>query len=542
VGVDAAGNLYVADEDGYAIEEIYAVNGAIPASPTIVTLYKSSPYTPYAVVTDSAGDVFFIGSQSLEIPMATPPSLSFASTSVGNTSASQTLDFQNVGNTSLTFPIPTSGTNPALSSNLTLSNSSTCPQLTTSTSSAQTLAYGAPCTAIVSFSPVMPGSQSTGITFYDNSLNVATASQSVGATIIAAAATGTTAQTITFPQPTTPAQAGTNATLTATSGLAIRYRVISGPATLNGSTVTYTGAGTVVLEADQYGNDTYAPATVVQRTVMVGLQGAVGGSGTTLTATVTIATAATLGAIDVLTTGQPNLDYVFVAGGTCATGTVYAANATCTVNYNLTPKAPGQRLGAVQLVDSTGAVVMGTTLLTGTGTGAAAVFPGNTSTATLGSGFSQPRVAAVDAAGNIYVADNGNSLVKEIPSGCTSASCVSARGSGFSSPTGAAVDGAGNIYVADTGNSEVKEIVAVRGNHSRKPDDPAAGRRLQLSLRCGSGRRGQCLRCGLRQQRGEGRPAGDATQPELREHEYGQHEQRRPEEPVWVRDLPARRA
>ena len=62
--------------------------------------------------------------------------------------------------------------------------------------------------------------------------------------------------------------------------------------------------------------------------------------------TVTMAAGGTLGTIYVLTTGQPNLDYTFVPGGTCTTGTLYAVNATCTVNYNFTAKAPGQRLGA----------------------------------------------------------------------------------------------------------------------------------------------------------------------------------------------------
>src|SRR5271154_542199 len=39
-----------------------------------------------------------------------------------------------------------------------------------------------------------------------------------------------------------------------------------------------------------------------------------------------------------------------------------------------------------------------------------------------------------------------------------------ALGSGFSSPTGVAVDAAGDVFVADSGNSAVKEIVAVDGS------------------------------------------------------------------------------
>lgn len=45
------------------------------------------------------------------------------------------------------------------------------------------------------------------------------------------------------------------------SSLAIDFSVISGPATLSGSTITMTGAGTVVVEAAQTGNDDYLAAS-----------------------------------------------------------------------------------------------------------------------------------------------------------------------------------------------------------------------------------------------------------------------------------------
>ena len=53
----------------------------------------------------------------------------------------------------------------------------------------------------------------------------------------------------------------------------------------------------------------------------------------------------------------------------------------------------------------------------------------------LGGGFSYPYGVAVDASGNVYVADSGNNVVKEIPPGCASSSCVTTLGGGFSIPS-----------------------------------------------------------------------------------------------------------
>jgi hypothetical protein len=78
-------------------------------------------------------------------------------------------------------------------------------------------------------------------------------------------------QTITFPSiPNhTLGDAPFTLSATASSGLAVTYSVISGPATVSASTVTLTGAGTVVIQAAQAGNTTYAAATSVTQTFTV---------------------------------------------------------------------------------------------------------------------------------------------------------------------------------------------------------------------------------------------------------------------------------
>ena len=80
-------------------------------------------------------------------------------------------------------------------------------------------------------------------------------------------------QTITFTQPTTPVTYGTSPiTLIATgggSGNAVTFSVISGPGTVSGSALTVTGAGTIIVAANQTGNTNYSAATEVQRSIVV---------------------------------------------------------------------------------------------------------------------------------------------------------------------------------------------------------------------------------------------------------------------------------
>jgi hypothetical protein len=56
---------------------------------------------------------------------------------------------------------------------------------------------------------------------------------------------------------------------TASSGLPVSYTVVSGPGTVSGSTLTITGAGSIVIQASQAGDATYNPATPVSQTLVV---------------------------------------------------------------------------------------------------------------------------------------------------------------------------------------------------------------------------------------------------------------------------------
>ncbi|MGA7318045.1 MAG: Ig-like domain repeat protein [Silvibacterium sp.] len=82
---------------------------------------------------------------------------------------------------------------------------------------------------------------------------------------------GKTAQTITFPTLVSPVTYGVAPILlnaTASSGLAVSYSV-TGPATVNGSTLTVTGVGTVTVTVSQPGNAGTASATPVTHSFLV---------------------------------------------------------------------------------------------------------------------------------------------------------------------------------------------------------------------------------------------------------------------------------
>ncbi|MFL6584546.1 MAG: NHL repeat-containing protein, partial [Chthoniobacterales bacterium] len=85
--------------------------------------------------------------------------------------------------------------------------------------------------------------------------------------------------------------------------------------------------------------------------------------------------------------------------------------------------------------------------------------------------FNNPGSVAVDAAGNVFVADTNNHTIRKVtPAGAvtTFAGAAGVHGSAdgtagaarFYYPQGIAIDGVGNLYVADTSNHTIRKITA----------------------------------------------------------------------------------
>ncbi len=82
--------------------------------------------------------------------------------------------------------------------------------------------------------------------------------------------------------------------------------------------------------------------------------------------------------------------------------------------------------------------------------------------------FDGPDSVAVDSAGNVYVTDASHAVREITPAGVVTTLAGSVGNSGsidgtasaarFNGPGGVAVDSAGNVYVADTGNSTIRKI------------------------------------------------------------------------------------
>jgi hypothetical protein len=183
-------------------------------------------------------------------------SLSFGSLHVGSSSNSGTVTLTNPGDVALSITsIAVTGAN---ASSFVFSNS--C---------GTSLAAGANCVIDGQFAPTTIGAMTASVTITDNAGN--------SPQTIALSGTGTQGtQAITFAPPASPVSYGVApVTLVATGGASgnpVTFSIVSGPGSLSGaskSLLTVTGAGTIVIAANQAGNTNYSAAPQVTQSIVV---------------------------------------------------------------------------------------------------------------------------------------------------------------------------------------------------------------------------------------------------------------------------------
>jgi hypothetical protein len=504
ISVDAAGDLYIVDVVRVLKVSPDGTISTVAGNGTTVSGGEGVPATsvgifPKAVVSDASGNLYIADNENStvhKVDVSTPPTLSFPVTKVGQISATQTVTLENHGSLPLAFN-GIDVINAALDTSVT-----TC-------ATAIPVMPGASCVLGIQFTPQTSGDLLTGsVTLTDNALNsmqkiLLTGSATAPPTQLAFtmappsllmannnAGIVTVAVEDASGNPVASSNAPVTLTVTGTNGYSQSY----GPASaVNGSvnfdlsaislaigSYTYTASSSGLTSAIAHQGVTASGG--LQRTftsLTVSSASSTPGQGVTLTATVTDGV-------------SPSGTVVFVKGSvvlgqaTLVNGTAqFSINTLQFGTHSLVAKYNGDAANAPSISDPAAVTVAG---------GIVAVTPGVISTIAgfwesdgsysgdggpaSSAGLSYPYQLATDMAGNLYIADNGNNIVRKIDAKTGIISTVAGNASlgetysgdggpatsaGLYSPSVVAVDQAGNRFICDWGNGLIRRVDAISG-------------------------------------------------------------------------------
>ncbi|MGD0796876.1 MAG: Ig-like domain repeat protein [Acidobacteriaceae bacterium] len=158
----------------------------------------------------------------------------------------------------------------------------------------------------------------------------------------------------------------------------------------------------------------------------------------------------------------------FSENGTAACTSSTDATVNCLIGITFQPAHPGADASALLITGTSTGASIG---LNGTGTGATVSIDPGSASVVPGALSTSAQQIAVDGGGNAYVADAGNNQVLYFPANGSARSVIaggngpgyggdngSALSAKLNGPKGVAVDAAGNVYIADTGNNAVRRV------------------------------------------------------------------------------------
>ena len=213
VAVNLAGEVYVAARTrtgtGSVLKETPTSGGFVESTAAISGVNGIAG--PAGIAVDGLGNLYVSddSGQLTEFGFSTPPGLTFESTVAGSISADspQALWIENAGNTALSFPIPSSNSNPSISVNFDFVEQAAqaCPVTSLDSVQAGTLSAGTSCQLAVEF---LPGASASGnvsgaISLMDNSLNATAPGYSIQSVQLAGIVSASTVVPLFTPPPGT---------------------------------------------------------------------------------------------------------------------------------------------------------------------------------------------------------------------------------------------------------------------------------------------------------------------------------------------------
>ena len=436
VAIDASGNIYVADEGNYLIRKITPTGvvtvlaGSGASGSANGTGTAASFGGPFAVATDASGNVYVADQQNNTIRKVTPAGV------VTTLAGSGTAGSANGTGTAASFDRPSGVATDAAGDVYVADVQNNLIRKITPAGVVSTFAGSGVYSSVdgtgtsASFSgPSSVGTDGLGNVYVaDNGLIRKITPAGVVTTLAGISNARTSVNGI-----------GTSASFTGTNGVA----------TDNNGNLYVSDSGNLIRKIVSTGY-TITPA----------LPAGLSFDGTTgiITGTPASGSPATNYTVTAYNTGGSSTTTVSITVGALPAPNIsYAGPQTYTTNAAIASLAPTNSGGAVPAT-----VYSQVTTLAGSGAQGAANGTGTAAT------FYSPNGAATDAQGNVYVADVFNQLIRKItPAGVVTTFAGSgirgsANGTGsaasFSNPYSVATDAAGNVYVADAGNYLIRKI------------------------------------------------------------------------------------